>query len=223
MVSGAALPAAYFDRLYADSDDPWDFTGRWYEDRKRSITLASLPRRRFRRAFEPGCSIGRLSELLAERCDELVAADVSEAAVRSARAHLAGRSGVTVRRLLVPEEWPEGRFDLIVLSEMAYYSDESGARRLGRRAAGSLTDDGVLLLCHWLHPVADYPLTGEVAQRAVREASGLQLMARHAEDDFLLEVLVRESTPSVAETEGLTAQPETPVDSGPSSASRRSR
>ena len=204
VVSEAALPAAYFDRLYAESADPWDFNGRWYEERKRTITLASLPRPRFRRAFEPGCSIGRLSELLAERCDELLAGDVSAAAVDAAQARLAGREGVEVQRLQVPDEWPPGRFDLIVLSEMAYYSDESGAGRLGRRAAESLTDDGVLLLCHWLHPVVDYPLTGEAAQRAVREASGLRCIVRHEEDDFLLEVLTREGTPSVAAAEGLT-------------------
>jgi hypothetical protein len=61
VVSRDALPPDYFDRMYADSQDPWDFAGRWYEQRKRALTMASLPRARFRRAFEPGCSIGQLS------------------------------------------------------------------------------------------------------------------------------------------------------------------
>jgi hypothetical protein len=204
MVTDGALPAAYFDQLYAASPDPWDFTGRWYETRKRAVTMASLPRRRFRRAFEPGCSIGLLSEQLADQCDELLSADVNATALRAARARLAGRDGVTVRQLQIPQDWPEGRFDLIVVSEIAYYCDESGARELGRKAAASLTDDGVLLLCHWLHPVDDYPLTGAIAQRAVAEASGLRRLASHQEDDFLLEVLGGDATTSVATAEGLT-------------------
>ncbi len=207
MVTDGALPAAYFDQLYAASPDPWDFTGRWYETRKRAVTMASLPRRRFRRAFEPGCSIGLLSEQLADRCDELLSADVSATALQSARARLAGRDGVTIRQLQIPQDWPDGRFDLIVVSEIAYYCDESGARELGRKAAASLTDDGVLLLCHWLHPVADYPLSGDVAQRLVAEGSGLSRLVLHEERDFRLEVFGADTVPSVAEAEGLTAQP----------------
>lgn len=207
MVTGRALPSEYFDRMYAASADPWDFEGRWYETRKRDITMASLPRRRFRRAFEPGCSIGLLSELLADRCDELLSADVSATALQAARTRLADREGVDVQQLRVPQEWPDGRFDLIVVSEIAYYCDESGARELGRKAAASLTDDGLLLLCHWLHPVADYPLTGAVAQRTVAEASGLRRLVSHQEDDFLLELLGGEATSSVATGEGLTGQP----------------
>ena len=40
--------------LYADGADPWR-AGSWYERRKRAVVLASLPRERYRRAFEPGC------------------------------------------------------------------------------------------------------------------------------------------------------------------------
>jgi hypothetical protein len=47
------LPDAYFDELYATSDDPWQLSSRWYEERKYSITLSLLPRPRYRHAFEP--------------------------------------------------------------------------------------------------------------------------------------------------------------------------
>ena len=52
--------ASYFDGMYADSPDPWGFTSRWYEGRKYAITVAMLPKARYREAFEPGCSIGVL-------------------------------------------------------------------------------------------------------------------------------------------------------------------
>jgi hypothetical protein len=198
-----SLSAGYFDQMYADGPDPWDFTGRWYEERKRAVTMASLPRSRFRRTFEPGCSIGLLSEQLATRSDSLLASDVSLSAVESARQRLRDQPGARVERLRVPEQWPEGDFDLVVVSEIAYYCSESAAVRIGVAAERSLTADGVLVLCHWLHPVDDYPLPGATAQRIVREASGLEPLVRHQEADFLLEVMTRPGTPSVAAMEGL--------------------
>lgn len=203
MVSPGSLPPGYFDQMYAANRDPWDFTGRWYEERKRSITQASLPRRRFRRAFEPGCSIGLLSLALSERCDDLLACDVSAVAVSAARERLAAQRGVRVEQRDLLADWPDGQFDLVVMSEIVYYCNESDAGHLGRLAAGSLAPDGVLVLCHWLHPVADYPLSGELAQRIAREASGLTVQTRHKEADFLLEVLAGPDVPSVAAAEGL--------------------
>lgn len=203
MVSADSLPPTYFERMYAASPDPWDFAGRWYEERKRAITVASLPRRRFRRAFEPGCSIGLLSAQLGQRCDELLASDVSSAAVRVARDRLSNQHGVHVDQRQMPRDWPDGRFDLVVLSEIVYYCNEADAVDIGLSTAGSLTADGVVVVCHWLHPVADYPLSGVMAHRIVREASGLEVQVRHEEADFLLEVLALPGTRSVARAEGL--------------------
>ncbi|WP_336493121.1 SAM-dependent methyltransferase, partial [Methylobacterium nigriterrae] len=62
----------HFDELHTRSDDPWSVRTRWYERRKRAITMASLPRKRFTRALEIGCSIGELSAELADRCDRLL-------------------------------------------------------------------------------------------------------------------------------------------------------
>ncbi len=62
----ARLSDAYFDRMYSESADPWQLQSRWYERRKYAITLALLPYARYRHAFEPGCSVGVLTEQLAE-------------------------------------------------------------------------------------------------------------------------------------------------------------
>src|SRR4029079_3586148 len=88
-----SLAPQYFQDFYAaHGADPWGFEDRWYEQRKRELTLAALPRPRFRRALEPGCSIGVLTEQLAGRCDELVALDPVPEAVARARARTACRS-----------------------------------------------------------------------------------------------------------------------------------
>lgn len=199
----ASLPAGYFERMYDAATDPWGFQDRWYEARKRALTLAALPQARFRRAFEPGCSIGVLTRDLAGRCDELLATDVSAAAVASARARLADRPHVRVAQQAVPGDWPAGRFDLIVLSEVGYYLDEAGLAELARLAAASLTPGGTLLACHWRHEVADYPTTGDHVHHVLRGAGGLVPAVDHVEEDLRLEVWTRGETPSPARRERL--------------------
>ena len=115
------LGREYFEELYAESNDPWNFETSEYERNKYRRTLEVLGERRFERALEAGASIGVFTEMLAARCDELLAVDVSERAVTTARERLAGRKHVVVERRTLPEEMPGGPFDLIVASEILYY------------------------------------------------------------------------------------------------------
>ena len=108
---------AYFTRMYEGSDDPWGFRSRWYERRKRDLTLAALPEEQYGSAFEPGCSVGMLTRALAPRCAYLDALDTVPAAVDRARREVAGFDHVRVEQGRVPLDWPEGTFDLVVLSE----------------------------------------------------------------------------------------------------------
>jgi predicted TPR repeat methyltransferase len=197
------LPATYFEQLYDQAPDPWSLADRWYEERKYAVTMASLPRRRFRRAFEPGCSVGVLTEHLATRCDELIATDVADAPVASARQRLARYPHAAVRRMHVPEEWPEGEFDLIVLSEIGYYLSREALGALADQAINSLTDDGILLAVHWRHTVADYPLNGDEVHAVLRGDRRLTSLAEHVEADFRLDLLARPGALSVAQVEGL--------------------
>lgn len=116
------VSASYFDHMYAASPDPWGFTSRWYETRKHAITMAMLPKPHYRDAFEPGCSIGVLSDLLAPRCEHLLCCDIAPAAVKAATestaAHPQVQVQVQVQQRALPQGWPEGQFDLIVLSEI---------------------------------------------------------------------------------------------------------
>ena len=200
------MTADAFDAFYADGgEDPWGFTDRWYEQRKQAITLASLPRRHFGRAFEPGCSIGVLTELLAPRCKDLLATDVAQAALLQARRRTSRFPQVRIERASVPAQWPDGEFDLIVLSEVGYYCGSHDLTRLAERAAASLAVAGVLVACHWRHPVAEYPISGDDVHAALRAQSGLASLAHHLEEDFVLDVLVRPPAVSVARATGLLA------------------
>jgi hypothetical protein len=198
-----SLPPDYFARQYAESPDPWEFRTRWYEQRKRDITLACLPRPSYRSGFEPGCSIGVLSEALAGRCERLLVADVEDSAIAHCRAQLTGLDHVEVHQMRVPHEWPTGEFDLVVVSEVGYYLDSEALDLLLDRAVDSLEDGGTLLACHWRHPVADYPLSGDVVQERVLARAELVPLVSHVEPDFRLDVLAKGLARSPAQAEGL--------------------
>jgi SAM-dependent methyltransferase len=193
------LGPEYFERVYAASSDPWGFTTRWYEERKYALSLAMLPQRRYGDAFEPGCSIGVLTAMLTPRCDRLLSCDVSPEAVRQARRRA---PGARVEQRMLPGDWPEGAFDLIVFSEFLYYLGPPDLTRVLRLAAESLKPGGHLLAVHWRHPVADYPQTGDQVHAALAE-TGLSRFAEHREADFLAEVYVNGTPVSAATAEGI--------------------
>nr|WP_202472693.1 SAM-dependent methyltransferase [Streptomyces sp. SID4921] len=177
--------------MYRGEDDPWHLRERWYEQRKYALTLASLPRPRFRNAFEPACSVGQLTRMLAPRCERLLAADRVASAVDTTRRRTADLGNVEVERLTVPEEWPEGRFDLVVLSELLYYFDGARLDALLARATGSLEPGGTLVTVHWNHPVPEHLYTGaQLAGRLAREP-GLLPRTDHREEDFVLQTFSR--------------------------------
>jgi SAM-dependent methyltransferase len=197
------LPASYFEAMYAESPDPWGFTTRWYERRKYALTVASLPREQYRRGFEPGCSIGVLTALLAERCEQLLATDIAPGAVATATQRLASCGGVDVAELAVPHEWPQGRFDLIVLSEIGYYLSADDLELLLDRVVSSLEPGGTLVAVHWRHPVPDYPLRGDDVHDLLATIPELHRLVRHEETDLVLDVFETEPTLSVAQRSGL--------------------
>lgn len=193
------LGQRYFDATYERHDDPWGFETRWYEERKRALTLAALPDERYLTALELGCSIGVLTADLAERCDDLLAIDVSQAAVDRTRARVGDRARVERADLLVA--FPEGAFDLIVLSEVGYYFSLPELDRVLTAIGASLAPGGTIVACHWRHPVDDYPLSGDQVHARLRRLD-LARLSSHLEEDFVLEVFSRDGS-SVARRTGL--------------------
>ncbi len=197
------MEESYFHEMYRDSDDPWGFTSRWYEQRKYQLTLAALSAPRYGTAFEAGCSIGVLSEQLAARCDELLAVDLSDKAVQIAAERLEplGERVVVQTRDFVAD-WPTGTLDLIVLSEVLYYLDPAQLDTVIANAAAALTDDGELIAVHWRWPVEEYPQTGDQVHDRLRD-SELTHTAGYLDTDFRLDVFTRKDRQSVAQREGL--------------------
>lgn len=185
----SSLSPDYFAGLYADDPDPWRFASSGYERDKYAATLARLPRARYASALEIGCSIGVFTRALAERCDALLALDVVPPVLDAARARCADRPNVRFALGAVPEAWPEGRFDLVVIAEVAYYLDRADLARLVRRVAGAVPPGGDIVLVHWTGQT-DYPLSGdEAADGFIADAGFAAVLHQARTERYRLDVL----------------------------------
>jgi LmbE family N-acetylglucosaminyl deacetylase len=186
----ASAPVARFAELYADGADPWR-AGSWYERRKRAVVLASLPRERYRRSFEPGCGTGELTRELAARCDAVLASDPVADAVRQAREQVADRPGVRVERSALPDAVPEEPVDLAVFSEVLYYLDDAAVEATLDRTLTAVEPGGDVVVVHWRGWPAEAPRDAVATHRMLRARPELTAVVEHVDDGFVLLVLRR--------------------------------
>lgn len=179
--------ADWFEGFYRRHDDPWGFESRWYERRKRALLLATLTRPHYARAIELGCATGLLTAELVRRADRVTAVDVSEEALRRARARV-DDPRVTFVRGELPDWWPDGEADLIVLSEIAYYWRPDELVRALTRIAATLSPDGELVACHWRPAIEGCTLDGDDVHAAIVASGLFRRASTHLEDEFVLEV-----------------------------------
>jgi predicted TPR repeat methyltransferase len=171
----------FFDALYADDPDPWAFETSPYEAAKYDATIEALERRHFANALELGCSIGVLTQKLAPHCDSLLAVDVAEAALEQARGRV---PEAAFERREIPEEFPDGAYDLIVASEVLYYLDEPALDATLNAIERTLR--GALLAVHWRPRAERYPFTGDEVHERLRERFGSPAYT-HRTDKYTLD------------------------------------
>lgn len=198
----AGVGADHFEAAYGRRSDPWRLETRWYEERKRALTLAALPAPRFGSVLEVGCSVGMLTAGLAQRSDHLLATDLAESAVETATARLAGSPHALVVRHDIRDGVPGGPYDVVVLSEVAYYLTRAELVALADQAREALAPGGTVLACHWRHPVPEYTQTGDDVHRTLDRALGLARVSTYRDADLALDVWSADGA-SVAQREGL--------------------
>ncbi len=188
---GGSLPPSYFEEVYAASPDPWNFETSEYEARKYEDTLAHLPRDRYTNALEIGCSIGVLTRQLAARCDTLLSVDVSERALSAASNRCADLPHVHFAQMHIPDEIPDGAFDLVVISEVGYYWQREDLERTASLLAARQPPGGQLILVHYTPRVPDYPLTGDQVHETWLHRPEWSHLDRAREDLYRLDLLER--------------------------------
>ena len=157
----STLPPSYFEDMYRQDPDPWNFETSDYEALKYQTTIDSLPKARYANALEVGGSIGVLTALLAPHCDSLLSIDVSQTAQQKAIARCKDLRKVRFKIASVPQDYPDEMFDLILLSEVGYYLSWDDLKKTQQLTLEHLQVGGHLLLVHWTLYAKDYPLTGD--------------------------------------------------------------
>ena len=117
-------------------------------------------------------------------------------ALEAARARNADHAHVTFRQGAVPADYPAGSFDLVLLSEVAYYLAAPDLERLADQVGASLRPGGTVVLVHWLGET-DYPLTGDEAAELFcrRAASFAEAVTQERNADYRLDVLQARTAP----------------------------
>ncbi|MEC3912432.1 SAM-dependent methyltransferase [Sphingobium sp. CR2-8] len=156
------MDAGYFETMFRETSDPWDLETSAYEQAKYEDSVQALSGRIYAHALEVGCAKGMLTARLAPQCEALLAIDVSETALQAARKRVATFDQVAFERMMFPKDTPSDRFDLVVLSEVAYYWDDADLARAADWLQAQLVSGGDLLLVHFTGET-DYPQSGDDA------------------------------------------------------------
>lgn len=160
-----------FDEMYDQADDPWGFEDSAYERRKRGLLMSVLADQRYECILEIGCADGVLTSDLAQVADQVTAMDVSEQALnRAGRRQIA--SPVRWVHGTAPDDVPDGRLDLVVLSEVGYFLTGSQLLQTLVRLHEALIEGAEVVLCHWQHPTSDIPLDGGLVHDQARDLLG---------------------------------------------------
>jgi SAM-dependent methyltransferase len=183
---------AFFENMYRKDADPWHFATSEYELRRYATILRALSGRRFKRALEPGCSVGVLTQQLAAYCDRVDAIDISPTAVELAQNRCRQFPNTNIVCDSLSHPTVEKTFDLVVFSEIGYYFEEQALRDILHTIVGQIEPQGILVASHWLGSSPDHLLGGDRVHEIIGESD--KLIATRAEryEDFRLDCWSRQ-------------------------------
>ncbi len=84
---------------------------------------------------------------------------------------------------------------------VAYYLQPDTLAKTLDRELTRLAPGANVLAAHWLHPVADYPITGDQANAIIARTPGLTSLGRYQDADVIVEVFDTDDRRSVAARE----------------------
>ena len=188
----AGETSEYFNRIYEQNEDPWDYESSPYEAEKYQASLLSLPRDVYENAFEIGCSIGVFTAKLAPRCRHLLSVDQNSIALARAKERCRRFSHVKFDLMSLPREYPSGVFDLTILSEVGYYLQPVDLVNLSNQITGHAATLGHLLLVHWLPCLPDFPLRGDDVHESFLNRSEWNSLRAIRTELYRIDVLERQ-------------------------------
>src|SRR5690606_6639982 len=146
----------HFETLFSLSPDPCKYT-QAYEQTKYEQTLSLLPKRNIKDASEIACAEGHFTEQLAPKVKHLLAVDISQVALKRAAERCRDFSNTIFQRLDFFTDKVTSKYDLIVCSEVLYFSGDHGKlKEIASKLSEALHPGGYLLTAH-AHQIIDEP------------------------------------------------------------------
>lgn len=161
----------HLHRLYAHTDDPWNFNDSAYEQGKFIATRDALTRSTYRSALELGCGNGALAQHLAPRCALYTGLDAVERAVTAARNRV---PGARFLHACYPCRFPDGGYDFVILSEVLYFLSPQDIGQLARDLTE--TAPGAEVICTTFLGDTEQALQGTEALELFRSAMQAHLV-----------------------------------------------
>jgi SAM-dependent methyltransferase len=149
------IDVAGFDRKFRQNIDPWNYAASPFERFQRRELTRACGLTKHGRVLELGCANGETTRTLTRLSLRLLAVDGSATAIATAKHRLTDAASVTFKCLIVPEKMPRGSFDLIIVSELAYYLPQHRLSLLGHRIARSLAPGGRAVILNHLRTFDD--------------------------------------------------------------------
>lgn len=193
MTQKSTTSAEFFEEKYRLVVDPWDFATDNYEQERYRLIMESLEGGKYSIAFEPGCSIGMLTERLALLCGRVYASDFSATAVARSRARCEHLHNVVVECAELNSSSSIHGADLVVLSEIGYYFTEPQYVAVVKNIVSQMAPMSVLLAAHWLGHSKDHVRSGDQVHQTLMEVSDLELQVGRRFPRFRLDRWVRRS------------------------------
>lgn len=191
MIFRSKSSAGFFEARYKKTADPWNFAGSEFEQARFDCIIQALSHRRYHNAFEPGCSIGTLTERLVGLCDRVDASDFSPTAVAHATERCAHLTNVRFTCAALTEDTPLSGYDLVILSEIGYYFRLGKWRTTVAKLAAAMDSGTTVLASHWLGQSSDHRLAGDQVHEVLRAEPLLQLEHEERNPGFRLDRFTR--------------------------------
>jgi SAM-dependent methyltransferase len=163
----------FFENMYQCNNDPWSFATKNYELQRYDAIFNALSSKRYNRIFEPGCSIGILTEKLATIANQVNAFDISETAAELAKERCHHLKNVLIKCSSLTRELPLPNTDLIVLSEIGYYFSKEKLEDILQRLLMSQKDNLIILACHWTGHSEDHLLSADQVHETIDQIPNL--------------------------------------------------
>ncbi|USQ15414.1 methyltransferase domain-containing protein (plasmid) [Legionella lytica] len=181
------INAEFFEMMYQNNPDPWRFASNAYELNRYEKICDIVRNQRPHYIFEAGCSIGILTEKLAQIAQFVEAIDISHTAATIAQKRCHALANVKIQCDSLSNYVANPNTDLFILSEIGYYFYPEEWENIIKKILISKTSSFHLLASHWLGTSSDHILSADEVHSIICSLNVFQLKRSVRTKDFRLD------------------------------------